>query len=482
VQERPIERQALTHRGGGRLSAYTPCDSHDEAFSESGSPRSDYVRLIAELGDVDLGGLHDCVNEGARAAGVVFGGDGSTRDFRIDPIPRLIAAAEWDELELGLAQRVRALDAFCEDMHAQQAIVEAGLVPREACAGVDFIERELFHLGLPGPWISIAGLDIVRDGDGRLRVLEDNLRTPSGIAYALAARTLTDRWLPTAAARGGDLAHETRRLFAHVLAAPPPQSDPGEEGARVLLCDGPSNSAWYEQVRLAELLELPLVRCEDLRRRGERLELAAGGQPVHVVYRRTDEDRARYPDGSMTRVGELLLEPLRAGRVRLVNRFGTGIADDKLIYPHVEAMIGFYLQEQPLLHSVRTFDLGDPEAREQALARIGELVVKPRDGHGGAGVLIGPHASPRELRAAEAQILAEPQRWLAQELIELSTHPTVVDGRLQPRHVDLRPFAFYDGERVQLLPGGLTRVALREGSLVVNSSRQGGGKDTRVLV
>jgi carboxylate-amine ligase len=223
------------------------------------------------------------------------------------------------------------------------------------------------------------------------------------------------------------------------------------------------------------------VGLDGLRVRGSRLELADGGRAVHVVYRRTDEERIREDSGALSGLGELLLEPLRAGNVRLVNCFGTGVADDKLIYPYVEAMIGFYLGESPLLGSVRTYDLGCREPREEVLERLGELVVKPRDGHGGAGVLIGPHASRGELDRAVRAISAEPQRWLAQDVVELSTHPTVIEERLEPRHVDLRPFVFTDGGRIEAVPGGLTRVAFTRGSMVVNSSRQGGGKDTRVL-
>jgi carboxylate-amine ligase len=258
-------------------------------------------------------------------------------------------------------------------------------------------------------------------------------------------------------------------------------SNPDADGELVLLTDGPANSAWYEHRRLAELADLRLVRPNELRRRGDRLELREGGAPVRAVYRRTDEDRLRDEAGGLTEIAELLLAPLRAGTIGLVNWFGNGIADDKRIYPYVDDLVRLYLGEEPHLHSVPTYDLADDATREDVLGRLGELVVKPRDGHGGAGVVVGPRATRAELEEGRAAVLADPAGWIAQEPVALSTHPTVVGDRLEPRHVDLRPFAFCDGERVRVAPGGLTRVALEKGSMIVNSSRNGGGKATWIL-
>jgi carboxylate-amine ligase len=297
------------------------------------------------------------------------------------------------------------------------------------------------------------------------------------MAYALAARRAIAEHVPYAGRRR-DIAAELATYLRWAIAASRP--DPGEDGIAVLLTDGPSNSAWFEHRELAELAEVKLARPEDLVRRGEKLALR-DGRRVQVVYRRTNEDRLRREDGELTGVGELLLEPLRAGTVAVVNAFGTGVADDKAVYPYVDDMVRFYLREEPLVRSVHTWDLADPESRLEALERLDELVVKPRDGFGGIGVVIGPSASAAELREARAAVAARPEGWVAQELIRLSSHPTVVNGRLVPRHVDCRPFVFYDGLRPRALPGGLTRVALEEGELVVNSSRGGGGKDTWVL-
>jgi len=309
-------------------------------------------------------------------------------------------------------------------------------------------------------------------------VLEDNVRTPSGMAYLLATRRATKAHLPYDEPRRPVRA-ALANLLGTVLSAARP--DPDADAAIAVLSDGPGNSAYFEHRVLAELAGVPLLHPEDLHVRGGRLAMRDGGRPIQVVYRRTDEDRLRRPDGTLTVMGELLLEPLRDGQLSVINGFGTGVADDKRIYPYVDAMIGFYLSEEPLLPSIATYDLEDDAQRAQALDRLGELVLKPRDGHGGHGVLIGPAASAAELREAVGTVEADPGAWTAQELVRLSTHPTVVDGRLQPRHVDLRPFLFYDGRRTAALPGALTRVALDAGNLVVNSSRNGGGKDTWVL-
>ena len=447
----------------------------DEAFARAGEPRGHYVDLLTALGGTDLDALEDLVTGHVRHSGVTFG-EGAP--FVIDPVPRLITAAEWAELETGLAQRVRALDAFVADVYGARWIVQAGVVPERVLDGIGFQEADMRDVPRPpAAWIGVAGLDVVRGDDGHFRVLEDNVRTPSGMAYALAARRAIAEHLPYAGRRR-DIAAELATYLRWAIAASRP--DPGQDGIAVLLTDGPANSAYFEHRELAALAEVKLVGPGDLVKRGERICLR-DGRRVQVIYRRTNEDRLRGDDGEPTALGELLLDALRAGTVAVVNAFGTGVADDKAIYPYVDDMVRFYLREDPIVRSVPTWDLGEAQARAEVLDRLDEVVIKPRDGYGGTGVVIGPHASGEQLREVCEAVERRPEGWVAQELVRLSSHPTVVDGRLVPRHVDCRPFVFYDGLRPRALPGGLTRVALEEGELVVNSSRGGGGKDTWVL-
>lgn len=456
--------------------AYHPGDAWDEAYDAAGEPREIYAELLAALPHGDLDALAEAVAAHAAGEGATFGGDEA---FPVDPIPRLIGAAEWASLEQGLGQRVRALDAFVADMAAQRRAVAAGVLPARIADTLPFHEPDLRDLpDPPSARIAIAGLDVVRDADGRFHVLEDNVRTPSGMAYLLATRRAVKAHLGYEEPRRPVRA-ALANLLGSVLAAARP--DPESDAAIVVLTDGPANSAFFEHRVLADLAGVPLVTPDDVRLDGTRLRLRDGGREVQVVYRRTDEDRLRDGDGALTSIAQLLLEPLRAGNLAVLNGFGTGVADDKRVYGYVDAMVRFYLGEEPELPSITTYDLADGDAREQVLARLDELVLKPRDGYGGRGVLIGPAATAAELREARDAVRADPGGWCAQELVRLSTHPTVVDGRLAPRHVDLRPFVFYDGAQARALPGGLTRVALEEGSLIVNSSRRGGGKDTWVL-
>jgi carboxylate-amine ligase len=453
----------------------TEARTYDEAFAQDGEPRPHYAELLAALGDTDLDELAARVDRHLRMSGATFG-EGSP--FHLDPIPRLLTAAEWAELEAGLSQRVRALDAFVDDVYGERVALAAGVVPESVLTGIEFLEADLLEVPPPpGAWIGIAGLDVVRDADGTFRVLEDNVRTPSGMAYALIARQALAAHLPYDG-RWRNIRAELATYLRNVIAAGRPE--PKEPGIAVMLSDGKANSAWYEHRELAELAELRMTGVDELVTDGDRLALR-DGRRVQVVYRRTDQDRLRGPGGRLTTVGEALLPALRAGTVSVVNAFGTGVADDKRVYPYVDEMVRFYLGEEPRVRSVPTYDLCDERTRAQVLDRLDELVIKPRDGHGGAGVVIGPVAGAEELRRAREAVELAPRDHVAQELVHLSTHPTVIDGRLAPRHVDVRPFVFYDGRRARALPGGLTRVALEEGQLVVNSSRGGGGKDTWVL-
>jgi uncharacterized circularly permuted ATP-grasp superfamily protein len=447
---------------------------YDEALLPSGAPRPTYTEVFRGMADIGPGVLAERVAAAATNTGVAFGGEDDLRPFHVDAVPRVFGADEWRELEVGLIQRVRALDAFVADVYGSREIVAAGRVPAHVVETCDQIEPRLADIELPPVCIAVAGLDVVRDADGVLRVLEDNVRTPSGLTYMLAARE------SVAAAMPDELAAVPRPLDGALgLLARTLESD----GTAVMLSDGPSNSAWYEHRRIAQALDLPLVTLRDLDVAHGYLHATIDGRrrPVDVVYRRTDEERLTAPDGSLTDVGEALYEPLREGTLRCVNGFGTGVADDKLVHAYVEEMVRFYLHEEPLLPSVHTHDLSDPGTLDEALDRVEELVFKPRTGHGGHGVVVGPHAKVADLRDLSQAIRRDPHDYVAQDTIMLSRHPTVIDGRLEPRHVDLRPFVFLTPDGAAVAPGGLTRVALDRGALVVNSSQRGGGKDTWVL-
>ena len=403
-------------------------------------------------------------------AGVGFRSVGGEAEFNLDPVPRVLGAGEWERLEAGLAQRVRALNAFVADAYGPRRAVAEGVLPERVITDAPGYEPQIAGSRPPGDlWVGVAGLDLVRDAHGELLVLEDNLTTPSGLAYAVAARAavleaLEPETLPRSLDGVGEM------LGATLRSATPG----GGEPAIVVLTDGEDNSAFWEHTWAARELGVPLVEPGDLELRGDRL--LHEGRRVDVVYRRTDADRVD------TDVGALLAPVVRAGTVAVVNAFGTGVADDKVAHAYVEAMIEFFLGETPLLGSVETLDLERPEVLERALDEFEDLVIKPRRGYGGIGVVICPHAEREDVEAARKAVLEAPGEFVAQPLVPLSSAPTVIDGELAPRHVDLRPFIFLraDGS-ASVMPGGLTRVAFGEGALVVNSTQNGGAKDTWVM-
>ncbi len=330
---------------------------------------------------------------------------------------------------------------------------------------------------------NVAGLDLVRGADGSFSVLEDNVRSPSGIAFALAARQMSDAVLPFTGGRqklkvdGG--VFDSLSAALHAAA---PEAASGEPSI-ALISDGPTSAAWYEHRMVAEALDIYLFTLDQLENHGGDIYGRDDDgllKPVDVIYRRTDLDRLRLPSGALSRFGDLMLEPIQRGTVACVNAFGSGIADDKLIQAYVEAMIDFYLGEQPLLASVKTYDPANPETRERIDADADSLVFKPRGGLGGKGVTIGRVASADELSVARAELADSPEAWVVQETVALSTHPTVIGDRLEPRHVDLRPYCVHLGETVEMVEACLTRVALERGGLIVNSSQNGGAKDTWV--
>jgi uncharacterized circularly permuted ATP-grasp superfamily protein len=445
---------------------------YDEALDPDGRPREAGGAGLALL-DGNLPGLAAGVREALDGRGVNFRSAGGAAEFLVDPVPRVLGAAEWAELEAGLAQRVRALDAFVADVYGPQRALAEGVVPQRLIDTSDGYEPAMRGLRpAGGAWVGVAGLDLVRDSSGELLVLEDNLRTPSGYAYAVEARRAVlarleppDDLAPRTLAGLPELLGETMRA-----AAPEGVEDPYV----IVLTDGPDNSAAYEHAWAAEQLGVPLLEPSDLELRGDILR--HGGRPVDVVYRRTDADTVD------TQVGQLLVPPVRAGTLGLVNAFGTGVADDKLAHAYVEDMVRFHLGEEPRLRAVETLDLCVPEQFERALDELETLVVKPRLGHGGHGVIVCPHAEREDVERMRAQLIARPEDYIAQPTIEISLHPTVIGEELQPRHVDLRPFVFMHGDRnAVVMPGGLTRVAFGEGAMVVNSTQNGGAKDTWVL-
>ncbi|MCV2488741.1 circularly permuted type 2 ATP-grasp protein [Geodermatophilus sp. YIM 151500] len=448
----------------------------DEALDPGGRDRPSAAAALAAVRAYGPAALAAAVQESVARRGVVHESGPSEHPFHIDPVPRVVPAAEWDGLAAGIAQRVRALEAFVADAHGPREAVRAGVVPAEV------LDTNRYALGrygvsLPPPrfWIGMAGPDVVRGADGRLVVLEDNVRTPTLLGYALAARELV---APLLGVEPGPrpLRPAAEEALRRMLRAAAGSADAGV----AVLDDGGRDAVRWEVARLAELVGAPAVRPGELTRRGDAL-VRPDGRVVDLLWRRTSEERLHDDAGRLNQLGELLLAPLRAGRVTVVNAFGTGVADDKRTYPYVEDLVRFFCGEEPLLPSVPSYDLGDPRQRAEALPRLPELVLKPRSGSGGHGVLIGPRADDGQLARARAAVEAQPGEWIAQEPVALSTHPTAVEGELVPRHVDLRPFAVHDGRDVTVLPGGLTRVSLTEGDLVVNASQGGGGKDTWVL-
>ncbi|HKO36901.1 MAG TPA: circularly permuted type 2 ATP-grasp protein [Solirubrobacterales bacterium] len=452
-------------------------DCVDEAFAADGEPRPLYAELLGELAGRDLRQLRERVEAKVARSGLSFG-DGEP--IAVDPVPRLIEAAEWERLRSGLLQRARALNTFVADAYGSQRIFDAGVVPLrllETSSGYAPVMQGLLDSGAPPA--TVAGMDLVRDRSGELRVLEDNLRMPSGACYALGVREVVAPELGEVAqprAHGDYL----EKLGEAIRSAAPEGRD---EPFAVVLSDGPENGAWYEHERIGRELGLPIVTPDQLESSRGRLfaRISRERHQVDAIYRRLDADQLTGPNGGLTELGELLMPALRSGRLRCANAFGTGIADDKLTYAYVERMIEFYLGEEPLLRSVPSYDLSDDEARREAMERLDELVIKPRGGFGGHGVTIMPRASEPERKRAIGVVRRRPEHFIAQEPVEISTHPTIRGGSLRPRRIDLRPFVITGAHGQVVMPGGLTRFAQGAGEMVVNSSQGGGCKDTWVV-
>jgi uncharacterized circularly permuted ATP-grasp superfamily protein len=417
--------------------------------------------------------------------GVTFSLSGEERPFPLDLVPRVIAAEEWATVERGVVQRVRALEAFLADVYGEGRIFAAGVVPRRLIATSKHFHRPVHGIEPPnGVRAHVTGIDLVRDTDGEFRVLEDNLRVPSGVSYVIENRQAMGRVFPELFATErvrAVAAYPSRLLRALCAAAPRGVEDP----TVVVLTPGVYNAAYFEHSMLARLMGVELVEGRDLTCRDGVVYMRSveGMQRVDVIYRRIDDeflDPLHFrPDSLMGCPG--VLGAAREGRVVIANAVGNGVADDKLTFTYVPAFIRYYLGEEPVLRNVETYRLEVPDQLAYVLRRLDELVLKPVDGSGGEGIVIGPQADGKVLDRLRAQIVASPRGWIAQPVVTLSTVPTLVGETVVPRHVDLRPFAVNSGDDIWVLPGGLTRVALREGSLVVNSSQGGGSKDTWVL-
>lgn len=409
---------------------------------------------------------------------------GTERLIPFDLVPRIVPAAEWKMLEAGLRQRVHALNLFLSDVYGEQRILRENIVPPELVLENSEYRPEMRGLKVPGGVYShVSGIDLVRAGDGAYYVLEDNLRVPSGVSYMLENRRMMARLVPELFARQ-QVAPVER--YPDALLEILRQAAPGDVDRPVVavLTPGAANSAYFEHAFLAQQMGVELVEGADLFVRDATVyaRTTRGPQRVHVIYRRINDDfldPLTFRPESMLGVPGLF-DAYRAGRVTLANAPGTGVGDDKSVYPYVPDMIRFYLSEEPILHNVPTWQLRRPDDLQYALDHLPELVVKEVHGAGGYGMLVGPASTTQEIADFRQRILANPDNYIAQPTLSLSTCPTFVESGLAPRHIDLRPYILC-GKRIHVVPGGLTRVALREGSLVVNSSQGGGTKDTWVL-
>jgi uncharacterized circularly permuted ATP-grasp superfamily protein len=480
-----------TEADAGLTAGYDLGGFYDEMMEADGRARPHYRPLFEQLASMTPERFAERIRVAdafflTQGIGFTVYGDeeGTDRIFPFDLVPRIVPAGEWAHIARGLDQRLRALNLFLADVYHEQRILVEGRVPSELVFGSRNFRREMIGLDVPGGvYAHVGGVDLVRDHDGRYLVLEDNLRVPSGVSYMLDSRQALKRVFAPLFDRYGvrPIDHYPRELYETLLSVAPRAVDP----AVVLLSPGAYNSAYYEHSFLARQMGIEIVEGRDLvvHRNQVFNRTTRGLERVDVIYRRIDDeflDPLAFRQDSLLGVPGLL-NAYRAGAVTLANAIGTGVADDKAIYPFVPEMIRFYLREEPLLPNVPTYLAADDEDRAYILEHLDELVVKAVDQSGGYGMLIGPAASAAEREEFRRLVVAEPRNYVAQPTIALSRHPTFVDGGLHGCHVDLRPFVLSAADGVRIVPGGLTRTALRRGSLVVNSSQGGGSKDTWVL-
>ncbi|MEP6615297.1 MAG: circularly permuted type 2 ATP-grasp protein [Ginsengibacter sp.] len=463
----------------------------DEMFSNNGirSQYKNFVAAIENLPHVEMTHKDELAKKLFMSQGITFtvynSGEGIEKIFPFDVIPRIITQPEWQVIEAGIKQRLKALNVFLKDIYHSQFIIKDGIIPAQLIYSCPNFLREMMNVDVPYDiYTHVAGVDLIRDNDGAFYVLEDNLRTPSGVSYMLENRGMTYRIFPDLIRQNNvrsvkeypDLLFKNLQSLANLKIADP---------TVVLLSPGIYNSAYFEHTTLARLMGIELVEGKDMIVDNHHvyMKTTKGLKQVDVIYRRVDDE---FIDPLVFRPDSMLGIPglywaYRKGNVALVNAPGNGVADDKAIYAYVPAMIRYYLNEEPILKNVPTYQLADEGSRKYVFENIGNMVIKKTNESGGYGMLMGNCASEEEIENYKAAIITDSRNFIAQPIISISSTPCYINGILQPRRVDLRPFALYGPQGIDIVPGGLTRVALREGSLVVNSSQGGGSKDTWVL-
>jgi len=474
------------------LKDYTCKPENWDEMYDSKAVRQQYTSVFSNLQQLDTDSLsskHNIASELFMNQGITFtvydNEEGIERIFPFDIIPRIITGAEWEQIERGIAQRLKALNLFLKDVYNEQQIIREGIVPAHLIASCPHYKREVFGIQVPYDiYVHISGIDLIRGSDGKFYVLEDNLRTPSGVSYMLENREVTKRIFPDMLASNNvrRISHYPVLLHEILLELASTQiSNPRV----VLLTPGIYNSAYYEHSFLARQMGIDLVEGRDLIVDNHKvyMKTTKGLEQVHVIYRRLDDE---YLDPLVFMKNSALGVPgligaYRKGNVSIVNAVGNGVADDKAVYAYVPAMIDYYLNEAPILQNVPTYQLSDPEAMHYVMANYQNMVIKNTNQSGGYGMVMGNAISEKEWLRAKVIIENNPRNYIAQPIMQLSTVPCFINGKIAPRHVDLRPYALYGPKGIKLVPGGLTRVALKEGSLVVNSSQGGGSKDTWIV-
>lgn len=471
--------------------AITP-NTWDEMYGPEGI-REAYRRVHAFLRQIpreELARKEELARRLFMSQGITFtvysSGEGIEKIFPFDIIPRIVTGAEWELIERGIRQRLKALNIFLKDIYHDQFILKDGIVPTQLIYSCPHFLRDIHRLPVPYDiYVHIAGIDLIRDADGSFFILEDNLRTPSGVSYMIENREITKRIFPDLIPQNNvrPVTHYPTILHRNLVSLSPRQT---ANPTVVLLTPGMYNSAYFEHTTLARLMGVELVEGRDLVVENHRVYMKTTGglQRVDVIYRRVDDeflDPLVFNPESMLGVSGIL-SAYRKGNVAIVNAPGNGVADDKAVYVYVPDMIRYYLNEEPILKNVPTYQLAKPDEYDYVLKNLNKMVVKKTNESGGYGMLMGHSASEEELMAYAKEIQKEPRLFIAQPVVSLSAAPCYLNDSVQPRRVDLRPFALCGPDGVEIVPGGLTRVALREGSLVVNSSQGGGSKDTWVLM